>query len=84
MEKDFYMTLIYKELVGEISPAEQKLLNEFLKESSENEELYADVKLSWELSDQTLQLNDLDVEADLANVKRRMPKEKAKATAKPT
>lgn len=80
MEKDFYITLMYKELVGENSPEESQLLEHFLKESSENEEFYEDVKLSWELSDQTLNLNQLDVEADLKSVKSRMsePKQEGK------
>ena len=83
MEKDFYITLMYKELVGENSPEESQLLNNFLKESSENEELYADVRLSWELSDQTLNLNQLDVEADLKSVKSRMSEPKMGAKIVP-
>lgn len=78
MEKDFYMTLIYKELKGEISPQDEVLLKEFLKKSSENEDLYTDIRLTWELSELSLNINDLDVEADLNNLKKRMPKKEAK------
>jgi len=78
MEKDFYINLIYKELKGELDAAEKQQLATFLASGAEQEELYTDIKLSWELSDQTLNLQHLDVEADLQKVKAKMQPKTAK------
>ncbi len=78
MEKDYYISLIYKQLKGEIAPDENRQLNQFLEEHPENEELYVDMKLSWELSDQSLNLEGLDVDGDLASLTKRLPKKAPK------
>jgi transmembrane sensor len=84
MEKDYLISLIYKELKGEINAIETQELQHLLASNSENEALYIDIKLSWELSDQSIELDDLDVEGDLAKLTKRLPKKTSKTVLKPT
>jgi len=70
MEKDFYITLIYKELKGELSDSEAEQLKTFYKESEDNRTLRDEIQLSWMLSqDGGGEIGDIDIEADLGKVK---------------
>ncbi|MEM9849262.1 MAG: FecR domain-containing protein, partial [Bacteroidota bacterium] len=48
----------------------------------EQQALYDDIRISWNLSEQSLDLNHIDVEADLVATKKRLPKESATPEAK--
>lgn len=71
MEKDFYTTLIYKELKGELLDSEAEMLKAFYDESEANRTLRDEIQLSWMLSqDGGASSNlDIDIEADLGKVK---------------
>lgn len=71
MEKDFYISLIYKELKGELSDSELQTLQQFYAESETNRTLRDEIQLSWMMSqevDENINL-DIDVEDDLKKVK---------------
>lgn len=72
MEKDIYINLIYKSLKGVLSLEEQKDLDAFSAESEANALLREEIELSWQLSDGPPSLPDIDVEADLQSLKKRM------------
>jgi len=81
MEKDLYIALIYKNLKSEASSEEQSQLDAFAAESKENAMLKEDIELTWELSQDDTFSGDIDVEADLLNVKNKLdlsPKQAAK------
>ncbi len=64
MKIDDYITLIYKELKGEITPDEKVQLLKVYGQSDEMKELYQDVKLSWDISGGHL-ITTQEVESDL-------------------
>lgn len=76
MNRDHYITLIYKEVTSELSDLEVQQLEDFLQESSANRDLRDEIQLSWMLSQQVEKGSelDIDVEADLKNVKTRLGK----------
>lgn len=71
MDRDFYISLMYKELKGELSDSEAQTLKAFYNESSANRELRDEIQLSWMLSQEVGEVSeiDIDVEADLQKVK---------------
>ena len=50
MQENDYIVLLHKQLTGEISPAEQKTLNEWLGQSVENQGFADDLRIAWEKS----------------------------------
>ncbi|MEL6718044.1 MAG: FecR family protein [Bacteroidota bacterium] len=82
MEIDDFIILVYKSLKGEISATEENLLQKELAKGKEQQDLYDDIRISWNLSEQSLDLSAIDVEADLIVTKKRLPQEKAKRDAK--
>ncbi|MEN0051798.1 MAG: hypothetical protein AAF806_32330, partial [Bacteroidota bacterium] len=77
MGTDDFITLVYKSLKGELSTTEAQQLKEELAKGGEQQALYDDIRISWNLSEQSLDLNHIDVEADLVATKKRLPKESA-------
>lgn len=69
MEKDLYITLIYKELKGELSDSEAIQLKTFYDESETNRELRDEIHLSWMLSQDGGDIGEINVEDDLGKVK---------------
>jgi len=71
MDRDFYISLMYKELKGELSDSEAQTLKAFYNESSANRELRDEIQLSWMLAQEVGEVSeiDIDVEADLKKVK---------------
>ena len=71
MNKDYYISLMYKELKGELSDSEAQTLKAFYNESSDNRELRDEIQLSWMLSQEVGDASelDIDVSADLQKVK---------------
>ena len=51
MQENDYIVLLHKQLTGEISPAEQKTLNEWLGQSVENQGFADDLRIAWEKSE---------------------------------
>ncbi|MEM8528390.1 MAG: FecR family protein [Bacteroidota bacterium] len=82
MGTDDFIALIYKSLKGELSTTEEKQLKEQLAKGDEQQELYDDIRISWNLSEQSLDLSAIDVETDLIAIKKRLPKEIATPQAK--
>ncbi|MEN0050168.1 MAG: FecR family protein [Bacteroidota bacterium] len=82
MGTDDFITLVYKSLKGELSTTEKKQLKEGLAKGGEQQELYDDIRISWNLSEQSLDLNHIDVEADLIATKKLLSKEGATPEAK--
>ena len=81
MEENLYIELIYKNLKGEASREEVALLNAETAKSSANAILREDIELSWQLSDEDSFPGNIDVEADLQSLKKKLdlsPKETAK------
>ena len=72
MEKDIYINLIYKSLKGVLSIEEQKDLDALSAESEANALLRDEIELSWQLSEAPTALPEIDVEADLQSLKKRM------------
>lgn len=79
MEKDFYISLIYKELKKEISSDEQVQLDAFYKASPDNLQLRDDIGMAWRLSQPSGKLPKVDVLADLKKVKSQLDFKKAAA-----
>jgi len=71
MDRHFYISLMYKELKGELSDSEVETLKAFYNESSANRELRDEIQLSWMLSQEVGDVAeiDIDVQADLQKVK---------------
>ncbi len=63
MNEEYYLNLIHKQLGKEISPQEDEELQTWLKGSVENQQVYEQERLLWELSDQSI--NEYDLEVDL-------------------
>ena len=71
MDRDFYISLMYKELKGELSDSEVETLKAFYNESSANRELRDEIQLSWMLSQEVSDVDEInvDVQTDLQKVK---------------
>jgi len=76
MDQELYISLIYKELKGEISPEEQLQLDKWQEESQTNQLLKEEIALTWQLSQQEIIVPEIDVESDLALVKEKLLSEK--------
>ncbi|MEM9820349.1 MAG: FecR domain-containing protein [Bacteroidota bacterium] len=75
MEKDNYIKLIYKSLKGDLSLEEQQVLDRFSMENEANALLREEIELTWQVSKAPTALPDIDVEADLQQLKKRMSEE---------
>lgn len=69
MNSDHYISLIYKELKGIISPEEAKDLREWKKQSSENQTISEETRQVWIESEQYELPFELDHDADFAKMK---------------
>lgn len=76
MEKDFYISLIYKNLKGIASSEEKALLQSTTSESKANAQLREEVEWSWQLSQQEEKLPfEIDVESDLTAVRKKLQRQ---------
>ncbi|MCC6280942.1 MAG: FecR domain-containing protein [Saprospiraceae bacterium] len=50
MQENDYIVLLHKQLTGEISPAEQLLLSDWINQSADNARFADDLRLAWEKS----------------------------------
>lgn len=82
MNKDNYITLIYKKLKKEISPQEQTTLEKWVAAEKENALLQQQVEENWQLSKSILPPISIDVKKDFQGFQKRMQQHKA-ATAPP-
>lgn len=80
MEKDIYISLIYKNLKGEASSEERSQLNAFTAASDDNMMLREEIELTWELSQNDAFPSEIDVEADLLKVKNKLDLSPKQAT----
>ncbi|HFA47775.1 MAG TPA: DUF4974 domain-containing protein [Bacteroidetes bacterium] len=78
MEKDKYISLIYKKLKGEASPSEQSALDEWLNISEDNPLLFQQIKKEWELSANYIPNIEIDTKADFELLRQRVRQHKAK------
>ncbi len=78
MEKDKYITLIYKRLKGEANQAEQALLDDWLSLSEDNKKLFRQIEREWQLSANYTPVIDIDEEKDFKTLLLRIQKEKEK------
>lgn len=72
MNKDNYITLIYKKLKREITPTEQESLNQWLVEKAEHLLLQQQLEENWQQSKTILPPLDIDTKADFQGFKKRM------------
>lgn len=85
MEKDFYISLIYKNLKGVASSEEKALLQSTTSESKANAQFREEIEWSWQLSQQEEKLPfDIDVESDLTTVRKKLIGADQKQFAKET
>ena len=80
-ETDYFITLIHKQLSGELSEENKAVLDEWLNERGENRQLCEEIRLTWELAGRdpawaSLPLTDQEVEEELAHFHQRVEKEK--------
>lgn len=83
MKVDYYISLIQKQLAGEITPAEQRQLDEWLGASAENKRVQKTVQKAWELSAGFSQEVELDLEADFEKIEQRLDPIKNEAKIRP-
>ena len=78
MNTDNYITLIYKKLKKEITPAEQDTLNRWVVERENNALLQQQLEDNWKHSKTILPPLEIDTKADFKHFKKRMQAHKAK------
>lgn len=83
MKEDYYISLIQKQLAGEISRAEQGQLDEWLTASVENKRVKKTIQKAWELSEGFSQEVELDMEADFEKIEQRLDPIKKEAKIRP-
>ena len=66
MNEDFYISLIYKQLQGELTSKENDQLNQWLDQSTDNQSLSAEIKMIYELSGDYLAEEVKTVDVDKA------------------
>lgn len=77
MNEDFYITLIYKSLSAEISPAEEEQLKTWLQQSEENRATAASIEKVWQASD-LLQANvEVDLDSEFGELETLIEKEES-------
>ncbi len=82
MGQDFYITIIYKKIKGEITEIESKQLDNWLHESERNTQLYNEIAQQWNLSENYNPDIEIDVKADFLKLKERIKKsEKSKSNS---
>lgn len=74
MNKDNYITLLFKKLKGDISLEEQSQLDVWTSQSAENEKLFKQVEKDWELTEQYEVPYDieLDIASDFKQLQKRI------------
>ncbi len=62
MNKDNYITLLFKKLKGDISLEEQSMLDVWTSQSADNEKLFKQVEKDWQLTEQYEAPSDIEVD----------------------
>lgn len=77
MNKDNYITLLFKKLKGDISLEEQSMLDVWTSQSADNEKLFKAIEKDWELTEQYEAPSDIaiDVAADFKLLQQRIQQE---------
>ena len=83
MEKDKYISLVYKNLKAEISPGEQAELDAWLAGSAENRRLAEGVTSDWEASQNYAPKIEIDAAGDFEKLRRRVQSHKAREEKAP-
>ena len=83
MNIDDYINLIYKELKGEISVEENEVLNNYKSLNKENEAIYSEINLTWNLAGNQELILDDDLENDLTKLKSKIKSSKPKVISLP-
>ena len=82
MEKDLYISLIYKNLKGIATSEEQAMLEAASAENRANASLRQEIELTWQLSNPTSFPGEIDVENDLLKIKQKLNHATGKPEAK--
>lgn len=77
MQENDYIVLLHKQLTGEISPAEQTILSEWLGQSAENQGFADDLRVAWEKSAGFEKDFQPDLDAAFRNLQARIQTEPA-------
>ncbi len=73
MDENFYISLIYKQLKGELSIEELALLNAWLKDSNDNQLLKTQIEKTWDLSaDYSPQLEVYDLQKEFKKLEHKI------------
>lgn len=72
MEKDLYISLIYKNLKGIATSEEQAVLEAASAENRANASLRREIELTWQLTNSEPFPSEIDVENDLLKIKRKL------------
>ena len=76
MDEDFYIKLIYKQIAGEISGEEQKLLEGWKSASPENSLVVEAVQKAWELSATSPEMPSVDLDQEFSLLEKKINEEK--------
>ncbi|MCG8331530.1 MAG: FecR domain-containing protein [Chitinophagales bacterium] len=81
MNEDFYITLIYKRLAGELSLFEKEQLEKWLAESASNRHTAVGIEKAWEASDLLRPSIDVDLDAEFNQLEVLIGKDEKKQEA---
>jgi len=84
MNEDFYINLIYKQLSGEITPAEQKELSEWQSSNVEHKATYEAVVAAWNASGTNNYNIDVDLEDEFSALDSRIEESDSAANSSAT
>ncbi len=86
MKKDLHIALLYKQLSGEINPAEAQQLESWLQGSSENQQIANSVKKAWDLGGHYKAHVEVDLDDDFSILQNRIKADEAQViiTKEPT
>lgn len=83
MDKDYYISLIYKSLDGQISASEKGELKKWLSLSTDNQLIEKNIKKVWELGGNFQSEVDLDMDTEFDLLKKKMGSEPKVVQMKP-
>lgn len=79
MEKDFYIQLLEKQLVGDLSAAERIQLDAWLSQSADNQKTARFITKAWDASSNFSEEVDIDLEENYAAIQKRLRIQKSSA-----
>lgn len=74
MDKDLYITLLYKSLEGTISASEQQSLESWKAQSTDNQTIAKEIEKAWRLSENFTTTVNADLDKDFANLQQKLNK----------